>query len=256
MIREMARNRPGFTWVTVVSLVELISVVIGVGSPLQPLLSVVFTMTCPGLLLLDMDEPKDIVARIMLGIGGSIGANILVVTLVLVTDAGPLAPVLFLGLAVLAVLPKDRLASGIAKIQALRPTPEAMLDAPAPQAPSALAEDGSDEADSPMPATEDSTPTEQIEEPPDRAKSEVPSQSAEPEAPTQSVEPEYPPSVLVLGVDINRAGAGPLTGLPGVGTGLAARIVDHRDEHGPFADVHALLDLLRGMAIEEEARKL
>lgn len=44
-------------------------------------------------------------------------------------------------------------------------------------------------------------------------------------------------------VDINTAGVAELTGLPGVGAVLAARIVDHRDTNGPFGSVDDLLDV-------------
>ena len=51
------------------------------------------------------------------------------------------------------------------------------------------------------------------------------------------------PSVGPTGVDINTATAQGLERLPGVGPVLAARIVSHRDEHGPFIDVEDLLDV-------------
>jgi competence protein ComEA len=41
-------------------------------------------------------------------------------------------------------------------------------------------------------------------------------------------------------VDLNRAGAAELTLLPGIGPGLAARIVTDRDAAGPFGDVEEL----------------
>ena len=45
------------------------------------------------------------------------------------------------------------------------------------------------------------------------------------------------------GVDLNRADALAMEQLPGVGPVLAARIVAHRDEHGPFMTVEDLLDI-------------
>ena len=57
-------------------------------------------------------------------------------------------------------------------------------------------------------------------------------------------------------VDINSAGPEPFSSLPGVHPELAQRLVAHRDQNGPFANVHALLDVIRGFAIEEEAGKL
>lgn len=44
-------------------------------------------------------------------------------------------------------------------------------------------------------------------------------------------------------VRINRATAGELEKLPGVGPVLAARIAVYRDEHGPFSSVEDLLDV-------------
>ncbi len=44
-------------------------------------------------------------------------------------------------------------------------------------------------------------------------------------------------------VVVNRASAGELETLPGVGPVLAQRIVDYRDENGPFGEVEDLLDV-------------
>lgn len=44
-------------------------------------------------------------------------------------------------------------------------------------------------------------------------------------------------------VDLNRASAGELEALPGVGPVLAGRIFDYREDHGPFAAVEDLLDV-------------
>ena len=42
-------------------------------------------------------------------------------------------------------------------------------------------------------------------------------------------------------LDLNRASVEELTGLPGIGTVLAERIVAYREAHGPFASVEELL---------------
>ena len=42
-------------------------------------------------------------------------------------------------------------------------------------------------------------------------------------------------------VDVNRAGVEELRSLPGIGPSLAERIVQHRQEHGPFRTVDELL---------------
>ncbi len=44
-------------------------------------------------------------------------------------------------------------------------------------------------------------------------------------------------------IDINRASAAELEALNGVGPSIAAAIVAHRDEHGPFPSVESLLDV-------------
>jgi len=46
-------------------------------------------------------------------------------------------------------------------------------------------------------------------------------------------------------VSLNRATRQELESLPGVGPGLAARVVEHRERHGPFRRVEHLL-LVRG----------
>jgi competence protein ComEA len=44
-------------------------------------------------------------------------------------------------------------------------------------------------------------------------------------------------------LDLNRADVAQLDTLPGVGPSTAAAIVEHREQHGPFRDVDALLDV-------------
>jgi competence protein ComEA len=52
--------------------------------------------------------------------------------------------------------------------------------------------------------------------------------------------PQTGSRALVL-LDLNRATAAELDGLPGIGPVLAARIVAHRQRHGPFASREELL---------------
>ena len=60
-------------------------------------------------------------------------------------------------------------------------------------------------------------------------------QAAEPVTP-EPPEPEGP-------VDINAAGLDELQRLTGIGPALAQRIIDYREEHGPFQSVEDLLEV-------------
>jgi len=51
-------------------------------------------------------------------------------------------------------------------------------------------------------------------------------------------------------VDLNRASAEELTVVPGIGKALAQRIVDFREQHGPFARVE---DLMKVKGIGEKS---
>jgi competence protein ComEA len=44
-------------------------------------------------------------------------------------------------------------------------------------------------------------------------------------------------------INVNTATAAELETLPGIGPALAARIVEHRSQHGPFANIEALLEV-------------
>lgn len=50
-----------------------------------------------------------------------------------------------------------------------------------------------------------------------------------------------PPATAMFTVDINAAGATELAQLPGLGPATAARIIEYRQTHGPFAEPDALL---------------
>jgi competence protein ComEA len=60
---------------------------------------------------------------------------------------------------------------------------------------------------------------------------------------TQATETNQP----VLPISINRASREELERLPGIGPSLAARIVEHRERHGPFRRVEHLL-IVRGIS--------
>ena len=48
-------------------------------------------------------------------------------------------------------------------------------------------------------------------------------------------------------IDINTASANELETLPGIGRGLAARIIEHREKHGPFRRPEHLI-IVRGIS--------
>ena len=56
-------------------------------------------------------------------------------------------------------------------------------------------------------------------------------------APVEEVRPDPSP------VNLNAADEAALTALPGIGEELAARIVEYREEHGPFETVEALTEV-------------
>lgn len=63
---------------------------------------------------------------------------------------------------------------------------------------------------------------------------------------TVTVTAEYalpPEEVEVTLVDLNTAEAEELATLPGIGEGLAKRIVDYRTEHGPFEGPEGLMEV-------------
>ena len=74
--------------------------------------------------------------------------------------------------------------------------------------------------------------------------------------PEPTAEPD-PPIVEPTALNLNAAEAAALTGLPGVGPTLAARIVAYREENGPFGDVDELSQVQGvGAALVEQVRPL
>lgn len=61
---------------------------------------------------------------------------------------------------------------------------------------------------------------------------------------TQATDPSSDSTSVSTGkLDINKADAEQLAMLPGIGDILAKRIVDYRNEHGPFTSFDALLNI-------------
>jgi hypothetical protein len=106
-------RRTGLMVVGVIGAAQVASLALGLSTPFQPLLSILFVLTCPGFLLFDLDKPNDVSARLLLAIGGSLSMNIAIATVVLVAEARWIAPMLALGLVAVAALPQDRLRDAV-----------------------------------------------------------------------------------------------------------------------------------------------
>ncbi|PYI51879.1 ComEA family DNA-binding protein [Paenibacillus flagellatus] len=61
-----------------------------------------------------------------------------------------------------------------------------------------------------------------------------------PSGPSASPASPEPAAAPAGAIDINRAGADELDGLPGIGPAKAKAIVEHRERHGPFRSVEEL----------------
>ncbi len=107
------RRRHGLMAVAAIGAAQALAIGLQIGTPLQPFLSIVFVLTCPGLLLLDLEQPTDWSARMVIGIGASLAVNTAIATVVLVAEAQWTAPLVALALVAIAALPRHRL-QGIA----------------------------------------------------------------------------------------------------------------------------------------------
>lgn len=85
----------------VVAAAQLLASWLELGPPVQPLLPIVFALTVPGFVLLDLDHPTDRVARLMLGVAASLATNVVLVTVLLLGDPIWIAP--SLGVALIGV---------------------------------------------------------------------------------------------------------------------------------------------------------
>lgn len=80
--RHRARRSPGWgsAWVGAITVLEVAAVVAGWGPPLQPALSVVFLLTVPGFVMIDLGQPHDLPSRVLVGIAGSVAINVVLVS--------------------------------------------------------------------------------------------------------------------------------------------------------------------------------
>ncbi|MCP3994437.1 MAG: glycosyltransferase [bacterium] len=187
---------------------------------MQPVLVIIVVLTCPGFLLLDLTQPKDLQARIMLGIGASIAFNLVLVNLVLVMGALPLTLAIVAVLLIVGYWKRSQIATFVAPFLI-----------PVARGPArAVAAVGSRSELDDNPETENQEDVEAVQtDPVDRSSYDL-------------------PPLSVLGVDINNADAEAFTTLPDVGPDLAAQIVQNREEQGAFASVDDLLHLLVQLA--------
>ncbi len=63
------------------------------------------------------------------------------------------------------------------------------------------------------------------------------------EAPTRSLYPTVEEVLHEYSININNADLEKLTQLPGIGVVLAGRIIDYRNEHGPFGSLDELTNV-------------
>ena len=63
-------RRIGILVVGFVGVAQVASIALDLGAPSQPLLSILFVLTCPGFLLFDLEKPSDVSARLLISIGG------------------------------------------------------------------------------------------------------------------------------------------------------------------------------------------
>lgn len=223
---ETEPRRVGIATVAVVGAAQILSIALGLGAPLQPFLSVLFVLTCPGFLLMDMSAPRDFSARLMIAIAGSLSINIAIATLVLVAEARWIAPLVALSLVAVAALPGERLRKAMDRVTSLvgpKTRPQLALPAGKPEI-EVIEEDPVAAA-----ASEQTQVgmTVGVGEVPELASLEVPVLDVATAAPAL--------------VDINTADAEALMALPGVGPTLAARIVEFRTKQGPFERFDDLL---------------
>ena len=87
-LTDRGRRRLGLLWVIAIALLELVTVATGLGTPVQPLLSIVFVMTCPGFILLDLEKPGEFASRLVVAIGASISLHVILATVRLVDGLG------------------------------------------------------------------------------------------------------------------------------------------------------------------------
>lgn len=223
---ERTSRRLGLTTVAVVGAAQAVAITFAVGPPLQPLLSVLFVLTCPGFLLMDLERPRDRTARLMISIGGSVSINVAIATVVLVAEARWIAPSLALLLVAVAALPQDRLRDAVSKLGSLtgleRPRMRALpanatvMDAPGEEGPATAASEDTQIAT-----------TVGIGDTPELANLEVAVFDEDEAAPKR--------------LDVNLADVDDLMALPGVGRKLAERIVLFRAQQGPFERFEDLL---------------
>ena len=77
----------GSSWVAVVIAAQVLAVNFDAGPPLQQLLSIIFVLTVPGFVVLDLPQLGGLPMRSMLAIAGSLSVNLLLVSVGLLPNA-------------------------------------------------------------------------------------------------------------------------------------------------------------------------
>lgn len=80
------RSHVGLTWVAAVGVAELLLVFVDAPSILRLPITLLFVMSVPGFLLLDLREPADPVAKVVLGVGASLATHLVAASLYLAPD--------------------------------------------------------------------------------------------------------------------------------------------------------------------------
>lgn len=77
------RRRPGLAWVLVVTALTVLVSFAGLSARIRLPFVLVFFLTVPGFLILDLRQPTDVAAKVAMGIASSVSFYILAVSIVL-----------------------------------------------------------------------------------------------------------------------------------------------------------------------------
>ena len=81
---QWSQRHTGARIVATLSALETLSIIARAGPPVQPVLSVLFVVFCPGAILLDLDEPKRLDERLLLCVAASVALNLIIATIAVI----------------------------------------------------------------------------------------------------------------------------------------------------------------------------